>query len=173
TVRTISIATRQGVGAPALGGRVAIRPEAGVERAIAGEPCQGEVVYPVDEGLPLHDDLPVLLQGNGRRLKRHVIGAREIGGHFATRAEAGVERAVAVVARESEVEASVDVSTGRSRRHDPAVRLDGDGICLAIGTREIRRHLATRTEAGIERVVTVVACKGDVKASADLVDPRR
>src|SRR5262249_41677052 len=124
---------RQVIATREIGGHFATRAEAGVERAVAVVTCQGEVVYERTvrwtdgyKGFTHDDDLPVPLQSNGIRLRRHVIAAREIGRHFATRAEAGVERAVAVVACETEVEASVEVLTGRSRRHDLAVRLDGN-----------------------------------------------
>src|SRR4029450_529755 len=52
--------------------------------------------------LPCRDNLSVRLDGNGICL---VSADREIGGHLA---EAGVERAVAVVARQREIETCVE-----------------------------------------------------------------
>jgi hypothetical protein len=72
---------------------------------------QREVEASVDNGLPRRDNLPVPLYGNAKRL---VSGAREIGGHCATGAEAGVERAIAGVARQREIDSA---DSGRSWFH--------------------------------------------------------
>jgi hypothetical protein len=96
--------------------------EAGVERAIAVEAGQREHGEGVEDGRSRQDNLPVRLQGNGTRSAKR---AREIErvGHDATRSEAGVERAIGVVTRQSDVADVVD--EGQPGRDNLPVRLHG------------------------------------------------
>src|SRR5262249_13940275 len=146
--------------------------EAVVERAIAVVTCQREPVTSDDIGLSGHDDVPVRLDGNG---KRPVIAASEIRDHFAACAEAGVERAIALVARKRDVEDSVNV--GLSRDDDLPVQLDGKRIPERIGEAllevpEISDHLTASPERGVERAVVVVAHQREVLFSLDVGDAR-
>src|SRR5262249_23414074 len=114
--------------------------------------------------------------GNGSRL---VIGAGEIGRHPAARAEAGVERAIAVVARQNEVEARRAGAGGVGSRipggNDSVVRLDGKGKRkgepLASRARESGSHFATRAEGGVERAIAVVGTQREVSPPAALGFP--
>src|SRR4029453_3113459 len=95
------------------------------------------------------------------------IAACEICDQFATGAEAGVERAIALVARQRGVKAGADV--GRPRQDKLPVRLYGQGISLGVGKAllaetEIGGHFGTGAEAGVERAIAVVAHQPEVVA---------
>src|SRR4029077_14234530 len=102
----------------------------------------------VDDGRSRRDKLPIRLLDNGKHL---VKGAREIenGGHDATRAEAGVERAIAVVACQREIGDTVEC--GHPSRKNLPVRLHGNGTRGGTGAPEIGGHFASHAEAGVER----------------------
>src|SRR4029453_3927584 len=123
-------------------GHSAVRSEAGVEGAVTVVPRQRDVVDPVDMGDPGRENFAVRLQGNG---ERHISDA-EISGHYAADAEGGVERAIAVVARQRELDASGE--SGRSRRNNFSIRLYDNAMCEVVVAAEIGDHLATYAEAG-------------------------
>src|SRR5262249_61150211 len=83
----------------------------------------------------------------------------EAGHHCATRAEGRVERAIAVVTRQREAFASVEV--GVASRDNLPVRLDDGGRCLGTDS-ETSRHDATRAKARVERAIGVKACEREV-----------
>src|SRR5262249_53295291 len=123
--------------------------EAAVQRAIAVEACQREVGENVDDGRSRRDDLPVRLQGNG---KHGAKAAREceIASHGATPAEAGVERAIAVVACRRDVE---DVGDDvHRRRENLSVLLYFNGTRRGTAPK-IGGHRAPYAEAGVEGAI--------------------
>src|SRR5262249_58339031 len=78
----------------------------------------------------------------------------EIGGHFAICAEAGVERAIAVVAHQLEVVAPVDI--GPARHDNLPIGLYGHRIRLGTDP-ETSGHFAICAAASLERAVAVLA----------------
>src|SRR5262249_50446767 len=142
-------------------------------RVVAG---QRELVF-VHLGKPCHDDLPVRLNGNGTRVGRTRQGegrtrhGAESGGHRATYAEAGVERAIAVVARQCEGISSV--GGGVPGDDNSPVRLYGHGIRLGKGVSDAGDYFATRAESGVERTIGVIARESKTGRTVNYGPPSR
>src|SRR5262249_54020699 len=121
--------------------------ETGVERAVGVEACEREVSEKVD-GRSHRDKLPVRLLDNGKHPVK-IAWEIENGGHFATRAEAGVDRALAVTACQPEVEGTVEA--GQPSDETLPVRLHGNGTRRGTGaSREIGGHFATCAETCVQ-----------------------
>ena len=90
-----------------------------------------------------------------RKVRRERAGSRP-----AIAAESGVQRAIGVVARQSDVKRVSRASTGPGHE-DLAIRLQSQGAAL-IDTKQVRRDLATAAKAGIQRAVGVIARQGKV-----------
>src|SRR5262249_36887344 len=92
---------------------------------------------------------------------RRFPGTCKIGRRPATSAEAGVECPIAVVARQREVQLSIDGSV--SCHDEPPVRLLDDGNRRVLGMCEVGGHLTAGAEAGVERAtsrLSVGECRG-------------
>src|SRR5262249_11173821 len=138
------------------GSHLATCAEAGVKRAIAVVARQCELGTPIDVGVPGHYNFSVRPYGSGKPLS----GDSEAGYHFATRAAAGVERAVAVVACQRETDETV--RNGPPSRDDFPVQLQGDGTCTVIRAREVHDYFPARAEAGVECAIGIIARQREV-----------
>jgi hypothetical protein len=92
-----------------------------------------------------------------------LIDAAQVGGHLPGCAEAGIQTAVVVVARQRQLHLAADKRG--ANRHDLTVGLQ-HGIMDVVQLAEIRRNDAGRMERRIERAVGVVAHQGKVEVAA-------
>src|SRR5262249_26225041 len=106
----------------------------------------------VRNGPPSRDDFPVQLQGDGTCT---VIRAREVHDYFPARAEAGVECAIGIIARQREVGWAVNI--GLTRRNHLPVWLDRDPTrpVTVNGASELGDHLSSCAEAWVKRAATL------------------
>jgi hypothetical protein len=118
----------------ALADRVA---KGGIEAAVGVIACQGKLLAAAQPGKAGHEDLAVRL--DGQPPGHAVRAAARVGDDFAGRAEAGIERAVAVEACQGEVRAT---AAGLAGRDDPAIGLHGQRLHLGCAQAEVGRGLA-------------------------------
>lgn len=136
-----------------VSGELAVTAERRVQTTVRVVTRDSKVVV----GRSSHHDLAVGLDGDG---PTSIGNGGKVSRHLPAVAEAGIQIAVGVVAREGKT-----IPPG-STRHNLAIRLNDDASDKVVAATEVSRHLAARTEAGVHRAVSVEAHKSKVTVSS-------
>src|SRR5207237_732351 len=130
--------------------------EARIEAAVGAVAHESEGDTAGAGGVARRDELSVRLQDERKGL---VVEAADGGGDLPPGAEARIERAVGVVARERERGAAGPC--GVARRDELPIGLQDERGDLVVDVAEWSDDLPARTEAPIQAAVGPVACKGE------------
>ena len=158
-----------------VGGDLPITSKGRIEAAVAVIAGQGKVMVEDQLARRADDHRARLTRRHDLaiRLDGHAIGTLrdgpEVGGDLPINIEGRVQGAVAVVAGQGKVMAGDPPRRRTTRRHDLAIRLDGDAVGIVDNAGDVRGDLAVTTKGCIQAAIAVVAGQGKVIARGQLV----
>ena len=129
--------------------------ETGVECAVRIEADEGEVGAGTRVRIADEQNFPIRLQDHGAPF---FAGGTEGGGNVASGVKGGVQRAVAVEARELEITVAVADKAETATHEQLAIAEDNEAVCHVMIAREVATQLPCCAKGGVE--ITLLGCLG-------------